>query len=239
MGRLLHHLLDRPKAERRAGEDIIDPADDSIVEFFARRHFIHQAQSQRFGRAEAVAGEEEAHGAFFRDQPRQAHHAALQRKTADAGLRQAELCFLGGDHDVAAEHHLEPAAERVAVHSGDHGNVECGAQRDATKAAGARFRPVAKAIRAAVLHVGADGKGAVAGAGQDDAADIAVRLELAPDVLKSTLRLGVDSVHAIGAIDGHPGNMVLDREIDAHASASSLMPISARISSVCAPSVGG
>ncbi len=53
-------------------------------------------------------------------QPRQALHAAGQRRQADARLGQAEARVLGGDDDVARQRDLEAAAEREAVDRGDH-----------------------------------------------------------------------------------------------------------------------
>ena len=52
------------------------------------------------------------------------------------GSGRPKLGVVAGDDDVAAEDHLEAAAEREAVDAGDDRHVERLAQGDATEAAG-------------------------------------------------------------------------------------------------------
>ena len=52
------------------------------------------------------------------------------------GSGRPKLASSRRDDDVAAEHHLEAAADRVAVDPRDHRHVERLAQRDAAEAAG-------------------------------------------------------------------------------------------------------
>ena len=89
-------------------------------------------------RLDALAGEQHAHRLAIRNLALQQRHAAVERQAADQRLGQAEARFLAGHHDVAAEHHLEAAAERIAVDARDHRHVERLAQRDAAEAAGPR-----------------------------------------------------------------------------------------------------
>ena len=104
---------------------------------------------------------------------RQQRDAAIEREAADARLGQAEGRVVRRDHDVAAEHHLQAAAQRMAVDPRDDGHVERFAQRDAAKTAGARGGPIFEAAHArAALHVGAGAERALAGAGQHDDADV-------------------------------------------------------------------
>ena len=66
-----------------------------------------------------------------------------RRPTRGSGRPKRRL--LGRDDDVAAQHHLEAAAQRVAVDAGDHRHVERLAQRDAAEAAGPRAPPSIRA----------------------------------------------------------------------------------------------
>ena len=56
---------------------------------------------------------------FDADEPRQALRAAGARNEAELDFRQAEPRARRGDAEMAAERHLEPAAERRAVHGRD------------------------------------------------------------------------------------------------------------------------
>ena len=62
-----------------------------------------------------------------------------------SGSGRPKLASLAGDDDVAAEHHLEAAAEREAVDAGDDRQVQALAQGDAAEAAGARPGPSTRA----------------------------------------------------------------------------------------------
>ena len=62
------------------------------------------------------------------DLARQQDHAAIDRQSPDARFGQAERCVHGGHNDIAAEQHLQTAAERMAVHPRDHRDVKRGAQ---------------------------------------------------------------------------------------------------------------
>jgi hypothetical protein len=87
------------------------------------------------------------HRDAVRDLALQQRHAAVERHAPHQRLGQAEARFVAGDDDVAAEHHLEAAAERVAVDARDHRNVQRLAQCDAAEATGPRRSPVVDALQ--------------------------------------------------------------------------------------------
>ena len=106
--------------------------------------------------------------------------SSARRPTRGSG--RPKLALSRGDHDIAAEHHLEAAAERKAVDARDHGHVERVAQRNAAEAAGPRRGPIFEPARCrAALHVGAGAERALARAGQHDDAHVAVFLDALPD----------------------------------------------------------
>src|SRR6185369_10888337 len=187
---------------------------------------------------DALAREQHTHGLPVRDLALQQGHAAVQRHAADQRLGQPEARLVAGHDDVAAQHHLEAAAQRVAVDARDHGYVERLAQRDAAKAAGARRGPVVHAAHRRVLQVRTDAEGALARARQNDHTHIAVVLQLGPDALQ--LRLGgeIDRVERIGARQRDGGDVILDREFDGHWAPAPAVSC-AITSCVCWPRRGG
>lgn len=135
--------------------------------------------------------------------------AAVERNPADPRFGEAEPGTLGGHDDVAAEHHLHAAAERVAVDPGDDRDVEAGAQAQAAEAIGVEVGPVLQAglVDRVGGHVGADAERPVAVAGDHDDADLSVGLDLGPDLVQPGQCLGVDGVEHLGAADGDPGDV--------------------------------
>ena len=159
----------------------------------------------------------------MRDLALQQRHAAVERQAADARLGQAERRVLGGHDDVAAEHHLEAAADRMAVDARDHRHVERLAQRDAAEAAGPRRRPVFEPARAAAaLHVGAGAEGALAGAGEHDARGPRGRCSISSQIVCSSRSVAASiGVEHLRPVDGDAGDVVRDRRsTDRHHSAA-------------------
>ena len=208
-----HDLLDGAHRKRRAGEHVVDPARYSRVELGAWYHLVDEADAIGFRRRDTFAGEQHTHREMKRHLALQQGHAAVERQAADARFRQSKRCFLRSDDDVAAEHHLESAADRVAVDARDHRDVERLAQRDAAESARPRQRPVFEPARAAAaLHIRAGREGALARAGEHDDAHVAIALDLAPDLLQLALGLSVDGVEHLRPVDGDAGDVILDLE---------------------------
>jgi len=130
-----HHLFDRAQRQGRAGEHVVDPAGDGGVKVRARHDLVHDPETESFACLDAAAGQQQCHGVPERDLARQERHAAVKRQAADPRLRQAESRLLGRHHDVATEHHLESATERMTIDPGDYRHIERLAQRDPAEAA--------------------------------------------------------------------------------------------------------
>ena len=138
--------------------------------------------------------------------------AAVEREAPDARLGQAECRVGRSDDDVAAEHHLQAAAQRVTVDARDHRHVERVAQRNAAEAAGTRAEPNIRArstpeppfMSAPVQNARSPD------AGQHDDADIASLLDRLPDA--DQLRLGrlIDGVDAAPAGRSSPARHGLE-----------------------------
>ena len=155
-----------------------------------------------------------------------------RRPTRASG--RPKVALLGRHDDVAAEHHLEPAADRMAVDARDHRHVERLAQRDAAEAARPSQRPVFEPARAAAaLHVGAGREGALARAGQHDAAHVAIALDLAPDLLQFALGRRIDGVEHLRPVDGDAGDVIRDLEQDRHHSAAVARACASSASTSC------
>lgn len=112
-----------------------------------------------------------------------------------------------------------PPPSGRAVHARDHGNVEGGAERDATEAAGTGLGPIlepGRCVLTGVFHVGAHRERFLARAGQDDDARIRLVLELAPNLLEHGLGARVDRGQHVGAVDGDAGDVLMKLVGDAH-----------------------
>src|SRR5258708_38881344 len=111
-------LLDRPYRQRRTGKHLGPPTIDPWGELAPRPSLVDDAAARRLARSNSPPGEQKPHRQPMGDLALQQNHAAVERHPTDARLRQAETRVVGRNHDVATEHHLEAAAERVAVDTG-------------------------------------------------------------------------------------------------------------------------
>ena len=107
------------------------------------------------------------------------------------------------------------AADRVAVHRGDHRLGHLADQPvQGLDLEQPRLRRAVVAGLGALLLVAAGAEGAIAGAGQADDADLGARprpLEAADQLVD---RAGAERVHALRAVDRDPGEAVLDLVAD-------------------------
>src|SRR5581483_4335384 len=120
--------------------------------------------------------------------------------------------------DVAAQHHLHAAAQRMPVDAGDHRHIERVAEREATEAARPFRGPVLEPALAAVrLHIGTGREGALAGAGENDAADAGVALDRFPNSDERPFRRGIDRIHPVRAVDADARHAaIIARVANAH-----------------------
>ena len=129
----------------------------------ARHHVVDQADAFRFLRAEAAAGEHQLHRVFQRQIAREPlQPAAAERREPDTWLGQRELRVVGRDREIACSDNLDAAAEREAVHGGDHGLRQIEAVRDAAEAG---RRMIVLVADLALLQVAADAERPFARAG--------------------------------------------------------------------------
>ena len=80
---------------------------------------VHQAELRAALGGDRVAGERQLHRHVVGDAARQAQQRAARGHQAALGLRDAELCALGGDDQVARQRHLEAAGHGEALDRGD------------------------------------------------------------------------------------------------------------------------
>src|SRR5690606_35818520 len=166
--------------------------------------------------------------------------AAIERKAAEPALRQSELCGVGRDHDVAAKHHLEAAAQRVTVDAGDQGNVERAPERDAAEAVGPGLGPIFEALLARILEIGAEAERLFAIARVRRAANVRAMFEFAQDRIELSLGGRVNGVQPLRPVDDDACDATADVEIDAHAAPALRSDAGApSTSSLCSPSLGG
>ena len=86
-----------------------------------RHNLVDQPHVHRFLGVDHAAGEHQFHCFGDADRAGQPLSAAEARGDAQGDFRRGELGPLGGDADIAGEHHLGAAAEREAVDGRDGG----------------------------------------------------------------------------------------------------------------------
>ena len=124
--------------------------------------------------AHHAAGQAHLHGLGLADEPGQALGAAHARHDAELDLGLAELGVVGRDDEVAHHGELAAAAEREARHRGDHRLAPARHLLPAGEEIGQIGVRVGELRH--LLDVGAGREGLLR-SGDDDAADIGVRLE--------------------------------------------------------------
>ena len=134
---------------------------------------IHQPDAKRFLRVDHFAGEQQLQRAALADEARQPLRAAVAWHESELHLGLTELRGLRRDANVARHRELAAAAEREAIHGGDH---RLGRRLEATKHVLAALRERLRRDRAVLLELGDVGAGdeGAAGAGEDDAANARV-----------------------------------------------------------------
>ena len=178
-----------------AGTTAFDQPDP--VRFLGRAGLAHQDHLHRLG---------EGH------HPRQALRPAGARHDGPANLREPEDGVLRRHPDVAAEHQLEPASERVTVHGRDDGLPDLHAAGDAAESrvvvapSGPWF---AERLWDHLLQIGAGGERLLAGSGQDRHPRLRVVAEPHPGVDQLPVRLGIDRVHGLGPVQRDRHDVVL------------------------------
>jgi hypothetical protein len=184
----------------------------------------------------AETRQQDAHGLSEWNLPLEQSHPAIERHPPDPRLGQRKASLLGGDDDVAAEHHFEAAAHGMAIHAGNDRDVQCFTKRDTSETARSLLGPVLESRGAAApLHVGAGAECAVTGACEDHQPDVTVGLDLLPYTLKFPFGGSIDRVEDLGPVDRDPSDVIAEREMDRHQATGSVarMPSSASTSSVC------
>ena len=132
------------------------------------------------------------------DEPWQPLRAACAGDQAELDLRLPELRVLGRDPDVAGHRELEPAAQAVAVDRGDHRGAT-GVHPPAELLDPARRAPFRglldrRAQRRELRDVGACDERLLAGAAEDESADLVGAVEAVVLLLELLDELGREGV---------------------------------------------
>ena len=219
-------FLRQLNGERRALEDLRGPPFRRGHQVRERHHLVDQPDPLRLLGAEEAAGQQEPHRDLERQLARQPVDAAGAGEQADARLGQPEAGVVGGDDDVARERHLQSAADGDAVDRRDHRLRALEVARDAPE----RRPGVALDVTAVGRPLGGDleivarRERPLAGPGEDRDPDVGVVAEVLPDLGELEVRLEVQRVHHLGAVQrdvGDPPALLVGREPVAHPSTSS------------------
>ena len=100
------------------GDHLLREGDGTLDEV-ALDDFVDEAGRERVLRRNRIAAQNHRKTLFDADEPRQKLRSTGARNDAELDFRQAQPRAGRGDAEMTAERHLEPAAERRAVHGGD------------------------------------------------------------------------------------------------------------------------
>ena len=187
---------------------------------------VDEADSLGLVGLDGAPGQDQFGGARLADEARQTLGSAISRNEAELDLGKAELGRGRGETKGAGERQFEPAAKGVAVDQRNRRQrqlVELGQDRLAERRAGALLD---EGAAHQLLDVGAGRKGAVAGAGDQDGARIAVgdRVELPAQIVQQAEAEGVERLRPV---EGDQRQLVDAAHVDRHASAL-LGPVAGR-----------
>ena len=149
---------------------------DLVPQLAGGHHRVHQAPALRGLRVVLAAQEPDLARPLLADDAREVAGAEAGVERADARAGLAEARRVGGDREVAQHVQHVSAADRVAVHRGDHrlGDVADHAVQVLDLEQARLRRPVVAGL-GALLLVAAGAEGPVAGAGEAHDADVAGR----------------------------------------------------------------
>src|SRR5258708_1499590 len=139
---LVHGLEGELDRDRRIGRDLRQDRLCARDEIRRRHNLVDEADAMRLLGADRPAGKNELQRAALSDQARQALRAAGAGQQAELDFGLAELRRLRGDPEGAGERRLAAAAEREAVHRGDHGFAEVLDQLEHALSEAARLPPL-------------------------------------------------------------------------------------------------
>ncbi|CAB4833736.1 unannotated protein [freshwater metagenome] len=175
-------------------------------------HLIDEAQGRGFPCGNAIAREKHALGGAQGKHARQHPRAAGSRNQAQLHLREPEGGLFFGDRDIAGHHQFEPAAQRVAIDRGDHGDAE--AEQGLLHALHAQRH----GFRACLVNGGEvpdvpTRDEAPARAGEDERPDLRIRLCLLGRVVNFIGHVGMQGIDR-RIVDADDGGEAFPRNFD-------------------------
>ena len=230
-----HELLHHAHRHRRHLDDLPCHLLRALQQLGVRHHLVDQADAQRLAGVDRLVGEQHLHRVDVAELLDQEAGAGAVAEPALAGQRELELRVLfAGDADVGrGQQDVEAGARGPAVHRGDHRLphpriVVAHAPVDAGLLSmhGARQRPE-DALRAQVFalvlgdvgprrEIVAAAEVAVAFAGQDRAADVAILPQVGPGFGDRIRRRLVEDIGLVGIGERDVGDAVALLIFDGH-----------------------
>jgi hypothetical protein len=137
---LAHQPLGHAGGPRRGCGNALRELAHFGIEPLLRHHARDQAQAQRLGGVDELAGQRHSHGLGGADQARQEPGATDARDQPQAQEAFGELGAVARDADVAHQSQVAPGAQGQAVDAGDDGDFQrLDRPRDAVQAAAQAF----------------------------------------------------------------------------------------------------
>ncbi len=163
---------------------------------------LHEPGLQGLLSIERLAGHHHELGHLAADDVRRTKHSVARHET-ECGLRHTERGAIGGEDDIARQRQLAAAAERQAVHGGDH-------RQRAVLQRGETFHRIdligtfafQRRERGEARDVAAGTERFVASAGEHDGAGLLIRYELIENASQIAPELRGECVVLFDAVDG-------------------------------------
>ena len=178
----------------------VDEVGDRLLELLGRSGHVGQIPLLALLAGEQLAREQQLLRLAQADVAREAVDRAGAAEQRAADVEVADLGVVGGDEEVAGDHQLEAAGDRVALDDGDRRLPEV---EGAGERAGRDLRDLHRLVRRAQelgvehVEVGAGAEG-VAAAADDDDARVLVLLGAVEHLAEAHQQLPVDAVLDLG-----------------------------------------
>src|SRR6267142_1708609 len=121
---LVHGLERERDGQRRVREDLVQHLLRARGQLRGGNDFVDEADAVGLRGGDGFPGEDELQGPALADQAWEPLRPAAAGEDPELHFRLAELRGLGRDADRAGHRRLAAAAQREAVHGGDHGLAE-------------------------------------------------------------------------------------------------------------------
>ena len=212
-----HHALDGAHRERRIGRDLAGQFRHAVVQLVWLDDMVDQPEFETFGRRQRSTGEADLGGLGVSDDARQQPGATALGEDSALGETGVQLRGRRGDSNVATKGQVESVAGRTAVQRADRRGVEVVENHRRGGPEVELAAHVSSAVEDSegllLAHLSRQVEASTegfTGAGQHDAAHVAVAISLQEGFRQVVQHPPGNGVQPLGSIEGDGRNVVID-----------------------------